>query len=137
MFLISAQKRSNRMQICKNCDHYLTVTKSCGTLGIGSKVEDENGEKVKLCGCVMPIKTGLKISSCPLNKWSKDIKTEDLENLKMLLKELEGATTISGSQNNQLTQLWNIATGGNKRVSRCNTCVRQTINELKNFIKDE
>ena len=79
----------------------------------------------------------LKISSCPLNKWSKDIKTEDLENLKMLLKELEGATTISGSQNNQLTQLWNIATGGNKRVSRCNTCVRQTINELKNFIKDE
>ena len=137
MFLISAQKRVNRMQICKGCEHYLIATKSCGTLGIGSEVEDENGERVKLCGCIMPVKTSLRISSCPLNKWSRYISDEDIENIKLLLKDLEGKNVIEGNQNHQLTELWNKASGGNKKMSSCNSCVRQTIQELKNFIKDE
>ncbi len=137
MFLISAQKRANRMEICKSCDHYLTLTKSCGTLGIGTEVELKNGENVKLCGCIMPIKTGLRISSCPINKWSKYISDEDIENIKLLLNDLEGKNVIQGNQNHLLTDLWNKASGGNKKVSSCNSCVRQTIEELKEFIKDE
>tara|TARA_R110000787_G_scaffold55416_1_gene127912 strand:+ start:4388 stop:4801 length:414 start_codon:yes stop_codon:yes gene_type:complete len=137
MFLISAQKRSNRLEICKNCEHYLPSTKSCGTLGFGTEIELENGERIKLCGCIMPIKTGLRISSCPLNKWASELSKDDLNNMKILLGELEGATTISGNQNTQLTELWNKASGGNKKVSSCNSCVRKTIQELKEFIKDE
>jgi len=137
MFVISAQKRANRMQICKECEHYITLTKSCGTLGIGTEVEDENGDKVKLCGCIMPIKTSLRISSCPLNKWTKYIRDEDIENIKILLKELDGKNVIRGNQILQLTELWNKASGGNKKVSSCNSCIRQTIKELNEFIKDE
>ena len=96
-------------------------TKSCGTLGFGTEIELENGERIKLCGCIMPIKTGLRISSCPLNKWASELSKDDLNNMKILLGELEGATTISGNQN----------------VSSCNSCVRKTIQELKEFIKDE
>lgn len=137
MFLISAQKRSNRLEICKNCEHYLPSTKSCGTLGFGTEIELEDGEKIKLCGCIMPIKTGLRISSCPLNKWTSELSKDDLENIKLLLKDLEGAVSISGNQNRQLTELWNKASGGLKQVTNCNTCIRKTIEELKEFIKDE
>ena len=84
----------------------------------------------------MPIKTRLRIASCPLNKWSSALSKEDIENIKILLKELDGKNVISGNENTQLTQLWNKASGGNKKVSSCNTCVRKTIEELKRFIED-
>jgi hypothetical protein len=137
MFLISAQKRSNRLEICKNCEHYLPSTKSCGTLGFGKEIQTESGEKIKLCGCVMPIKTRLRISSCPLNKWTSELSKDDLADIKILLKELEGKNVISGNQNAQLTTLWNKASGGRKTVSSCKSCVRKTIEELKAFMKDE
>ena len=136
MFVISAQKRSDRLEICKGCEHYRSATKSCGTLGIGTWITDGK-KKMKLCGCIMPIKTTLRIASCPLNKWTRYISDEDIENIKLLLKDLDGKNVIQGNQNHQLTELWNKASGGNKTVSNCNSCVRQTIQELKNFIKDE
>lgn len=44
------QKR--RMAICDSCPHLLGVTKQC-----------------KKCGCVMPLKTKLKMAECPIHKW--------------------------------------------------------------------
>lgn len=137
MFLISAQKRSNRLQICKTCEHFLPHTKSCGTIGIGSKVDAPDGSKVKLCGCIMTVKTRLKIASCPLKKWTSEISKSNLEKIKSLLDDIDGLNTITGAQNKKLTELWNIAAGGNKTVSSCNSCVRQTIKDLKKLIKDE
>jgi hypothetical protein len=50
---VSEETRQERVEICNNCDK-LTVLKTC-----------------KECGCIMPFKTWLKISTCPLKKWTK------------------------------------------------------------------
>jgi len=137
MFFISAQKRSNRLHICKECEHFIPLTKSCGTLGIGSEIKDENGEVVKLCGCIMPIKTRLKIASCPLKKWTSEISKKEIEQIKNILEDVEGKTKITGFQNQKITELWNKASGANRKVSSCNSCVNKMIDELKQFIQDD
>jgi len=49
--LISENYRSNRNEICKNCDR-LSIVKIC-----------------KECGCFIPLKTYFINATCPLNKW--------------------------------------------------------------------
>lgn len=44
-----------RMSICKSCPDYVASTSQC-----------------RKCGCFMSAKTRLKVSSCPVNKWSRD-----------------------------------------------------------------
>lgn len=44
--------QDERYEICKNCDKFINLTKQC-----------------KECGCFMPLKTKLKFTSCPLQKW--------------------------------------------------------------------
>jgi hypothetical protein len=85
----------------------------------------------------MTVKTRLKVASCPLKKWTSEISKSNLEKIKSLLDDIDGLNTITGAQNKKLTELWNIAAGENKTVSSCNSCVRQTIKELKKLIKDE
>ena len=43
-----------RMSICNSCEFLIELTKQC-----------------KKCGCIMPLKTKLKNSSCPIGKWDK------------------------------------------------------------------
>jgi recombinational DNA repair protein RecR len=48
---VSEEIRSQRFEICKNCDQL------------------RSAEFCKLCGCYMPAKTWLSGASCPLKKW--------------------------------------------------------------------
>jgi hypothetical protein len=41
-----------RMTICNGCPKLIKLTKQC-----------------KECGCIMSVKTKLKLASCPLEKW--------------------------------------------------------------------
>lgn len=41
-----------RMDICRQCDHFISVTTTC-----------------KKCGCFMILKSKLKESKCPIGKW--------------------------------------------------------------------
>lgn len=41
-----------RMEICRNCEHYIKMTHQC-----------------KECGCIMNLKTKLLHADCPLRKW--------------------------------------------------------------------
>ncbi len=52
--VVSKEVRNQRLEICETCE-YLNSIKFC-----------------KLCKCLMPAKTWLKISSCPVKKWGKD-----------------------------------------------------------------
>ena len=132
MFYVSAQKHSDRLHICKACKYYENSTKSCGTLIVGRRITYK-GKKVKLCGCVMPIKAKLKVGSCPLDKWTSLIDKEHLEEIKQIINSVEGS--ITGDQNQRLTQLWNIAAGDNRKVSSCNSCVNGMIEKLKLLIE--
>lgn len=47
---------SSRFEICKRCPEFVDLTTQC-----------------KKCGCVMKLKTKLKMAECPLGKWQQVI----------------------------------------------------------------
>ncbi len=46
------EARNSRYDICKKCPEFLVLTTQC-----------------KQCGCIMKIKTGMKMATCPIGKW--------------------------------------------------------------------
>jgi hypothetical protein len=63
----------DRLNICRSCDHFVKSTQSCGTLILGATIIHK-GKKVRLCGCVMPIKTEFAFAACAVGKWKKNFK---------------------------------------------------------------
>lgn len=53
---VSEEVASKRLDICSACPELIDLTKQC-----------------KKCGCIMPLKTKLKNSQCPIGKWGKVI----------------------------------------------------------------
>lgn len=51
------EERNARYDICKSCDHFISLTTQCTQ-----------------CGCVMAAKTYLPFSRCPIGKWEKVVK---------------------------------------------------------------
>ena len=125
MFFVTGQKRSDRLEICKGCEHYVQTTKSCGPLLTEAFTDS------KLCGCHMPTKTRLKVASCPLDKWEAEITKADLEEIKKFLKT-ENQFRTSG----QLAKLYGKATGTNQQASSCSSCNRRMLDELNKLITD-
>ena len=135
MLLVSSSIRNERLDICRKCKHFVKTTQTCGTLAVGNTVKYKNTTK-KLCGCIMPIKTHLKISSCPLHKWKSTIAKEDIKAIKKLLGDIH-PHKITREQNKTLTELYNKALSKKSKVSNCGKCVKSMINELKEMLKDE
>lgn len=125
MLLVSQQKRAERLEICKACEHYNPTTRSCGTLLKRKKVKGGT-----LCGCFMPAKASLKAEACPLKKWPALITPEDLKELRDFLGPLENK--ISAEQNAKLTELYNRTYHTNERPSHCISCINNMIQNLKN-----
>lgn len=124
MFFVTGQKRTDRLTICKGCEHFVQSTKSCGPLVTEAFTDS------KLCGCHMPTKTRLKVASCPLGKWEAEIKESDLDAIRKLIENPTKAT------NGDLAELYSKATGTNTKASQCSSCNRRMLNELKQLLKD-
>ena len=135
MLLTSSKIRNERLGICRSCKHFVKLTQSCGTLGVGERVKYKNTTK-KLCGCIMPIKTHLKIGSCPLNKWRSQVSKEDIEGIKKLLGSIE-KNKITKEQNIKLTELYNRITSKKNKVSSCAPCVKRMVNEMSEMLENE
>ena len=94
MFTVPPAIRDHRIKTCQECKYYKKTTMSCGTLIIGDSVPEENEfnyrkKKVRLCGCVMPVKTKLVFAKCPLNKWdSFRLSKEEIDELKQFVNDL-------------------------------------------------
>lgn len=125
MLFVSNQRRSDRLEICKGCEFYLSEFRTCGPPVIGKTLP--SGEQ--LCGCVMPVKAGLKFASCPLGKWDAVITQETIDQIREATKDL--TNFLTPDKNKELTVLWNKITGVNNPVSDCASCVRKMIEELK------
>jgi len=125
MFFVTAQKRNNRLDICKVCEHFVKATKSCGDL-----VKDAFTDS-KLCGCHMPTKTRLKVASCPLDKWDAEITKSDIEEIQTFL-----TTENQFRTNGQLAELYSKATGTNQKPSSCSSCNRKMLEELQKLVND-
>ncbi len=124
MFFVTGQKRTDRLAICYDCEHFVQSTKSCGPLVTEAFTDS------KLCGCHMPTKTRLKVASCPLGKWQAEIKQSDLDAIRELIQNPHNAT------NADLARLYSKATGTNAEATRCASCNRKMLNDLKQLLKD-
>lgn len=49
-----------RLAICKECEYFIPKTSKCDK-----------------CGCFMEYKTLIKSSTCPINKWGKEIEVKN------------------------------------------------------------
>jgi len=124
MFFVTGQKRTDRLNICKSCEHFVKSTMSCGDL-VKEAFTDS-----KLCGCHMPTKTRLKVASCPLDKWEAEIKETDLTEIRNLLENPKQAT------NGDLARIYSKATGTNTKPSQCSSCNRRMLGELQKLLND-
>jgi hypothetical protein len=89
------------LSICQKCKFFKASTASCGTLIIGQTVDlEENNvthykEKIKLCGCVMPVKTKFRFASCPAHKcFALDWKQEEIAALDEFIHRIHKANKI-------------------------------------------
>lgn len=133
MLLIESSLAEKRLNLCRACKHFVKKTASCGPLILGKTIQHKK-QKVKLCGCAMPIKTKLKMGSCPIGKWESTFEKSLIEELEKELEKIGGS--ITGDQNNKLTELYNKFTGGNKQVSSCTPCIVRMIDTLKSLMND-
>ena len=84
----------------------------------------------------MKIKAQIAFTRCPIGKWERenDLTKDQLSILKRLLKQI-GSDKINHNDNVGVTNLYNEIFGMKKQVSKCGSCVAQTINELKEVLK--
>jgi len=109
---------NERMSICKACKHFRKSISQC-----------------KKCGCFMKIKGAIAFTRCPIGKWEreKDLTTDQLSILRRLMNQI-GSDKVNHEQNVGLTNLYNEIFGMNKKVTSCGSCVKQTVNDLKEVL---
>lgn len=83
----------------------------------------------------MKIKAKIAFTRCPIGKWERenDLTKDQLSILKRLLNQI-GSDKINHNDNVGVTNLYNEIFGMNKKVSKCGSCVAQTINELREVL---
>ena len=62
------EKAKERLDICKECDHYVALTTQC-----------------KECWCFMSAKTMWPSAECPLGKWKAEMTQEEEDQLNQKL----------------------------------------------------
>ena len=132
--------RNQRLETCRKCKFFKPATQSCGTLLIGGTVtpeaEKENSvrhykAKIKLCGCVMPVKTKLRFASCPAGRWSAfEVKPHEVEELRAFMAEITGKAKIDEQQAARLFAWKSKITGRREQFTTCGACVRELIQEI-------
>ena len=125
MLFVSAQTRSDRLAVCRDCEHYVEKTASCGPL-VKEAFTDS-----PLCGCHMPTKTRLKTASCPLGKWEAIVKPEDIEQIREFLHRDNKLRTTG-----ELTMLANKYLGAGKAAGSCGPCNSKLMKELETLVNN-
>ena len=137
-FNVPLHIQRERLNTCKKCKFFKPLTQSCGTLIMGNTVDPEENsvthykEKIKLCGCIMPIKTKFVFSSCPAHKWfALDWKDDEIAALDEFIHRIHKANKIEPHDLHQLYEWATKITGKHQQVSGCASCIRDLINEFR------
>ena len=128
MLFVKGSIRRHRLDICSSCEHYVSETKSCGTLGVDALKD------TKTCGCFMPVKAKLKMAECPYGKWSALVTDKDVKAIKTFLGGVK--TSLTSQQVQELERLYAIAMGQYKQSNGCGRCARGMIKQLQNFVEN-
>ena len=128
---------ADRMRTCKACKFYNTTTQSCGTLAIGDTVTYYRN-KIKLCGCIMPLKTKFHMAKCPAGKWEPVALTEtQIKKLKEFIQSIENQGKLTGQQVSKLFEWKARMTGKLDQMSTCSDCVRKLLKEMKEAVAEK
>jgi hypothetical protein len=137
-FNVPLHIQRERLAICKKCKFFKPLTQSCGTLIVGNTVDPEENsvthykEKIKLCGCIMPIKTKFVFSSCPAHKWfALDWKDEEIAALDVFINRIHKANKIEPHDLHQLYEWFSRMVGKKQQTSACASCIRDLITEFR------
>ncbi len=125
MLFVDAHKRTERLHTCRECEHYVAKTKSCGPLVTEAFTDSP------LCGCYLPAKTKLKVSSCPLGKWEATVTDEDIESIREFINRDNSKRTME-----ELTALATKHLGKGQKASSCSSCNRKLMDQLKSLVKN-
>lgn len=127
-----------RLNTCKKCKFFKPLTQSCGTLLVGKIVDAEENsvthykEKIKLCGCIMPIKTKFVFASCPAHKWfALDWKEDEIAELDVFINRIYKANKIEPHDLHQLYAWASKVIGKKQDISGCASCIRDLITEFR------
>ena len=137
-FNVPLHIQRERLNTCKKCKFFKSVTQSCGTLLVGKTVDAEENsvtyykEKIKLCGCIMPIKTKFVFASCPAHKWfALDWKEDEIAALDEFIQRIHKANKIEPHDLQQLYAWASKVIGKKQDVSGCASCIRDMITKFR------
>jgi hypothetical protein len=142
-FAVPPHVRAQRYHSCLSCKHFVSSTRSCGTLIVGKDLTDEQvaeiseellithrKKKIRLCGCVMPVKAYLAFASCPIGKWNMHrIDSDDVNKLRAFIDSLEGKSKLSQEEVAELLRWNGMITG--KKMQKCTECIRQLLADMR------
>ena len=132
MLFVSGKTKSDRLVICQSCDHFVESTSSCGPLIRGKTIVVDDQEK-DLCGCIMPIKVGLRVASCPLGMWSTHISERELQSIKEFVETIPN--TLTAHHQKRLLEYYNKITGQQRRgIGCCGASARNLLKTLNDFV---
>lgn len=137
-FNVPLHIQRERLNTCKKCKFFKPLTQSCGTLLVGKIVDAEENsvthykEKIKLCGCIMPIKTKFVFASCPAHKWfALDWKEDEIAELDVFINRIYKANKIEPHDLHQLYAWASKVIGKKQDISGCASCIRDLITEFR------
>ena len=142
--IVKPSIQADRLTICKDCKWYKASTGSCGTLLLGGSVEGDDDNivthyrrKIRLCGCVMRIKTKYTWTSCPAGKWGTvGISHDELVQVRELLTRYEGQTSFTTDELKPFFTAISKISGKNIQVTTCSPCVKEVIEDLRKATQD-
>ena len=133
MFVSSKKVSQERYATCQSCKYYVKSTDTCGPLGVGKRVQVD-GQKYKLCGCIMRVKTKLVVSACPIGKWHRQITEAQYNAAKAWVAKHGAKHQLSREAAIELVELSNAVLGKNNKMSGCGSCLRSMAQEMKRAI---
>lgn len=124
-YFASNEIRKERLDICKQCEHYFKPTGTC-----------------KKCGCFMRVKTTLSFTECPIGKWesTKEIEVPKTlpKHLKKEIKEvwskIDKGVAKDHETKAQLIELYNTIYGTNySSKTNCSSCLNSVYKGIKRY----
>lgn len=142
--------QATRLQLCLACKFYNDNTKSCGTLILGDRVENDEEttthyrKKIKLCGCVVRAKVKISLFKCPADRWGRHtskkgvvaLDSGQIQRLGDFLKTLDGKNRISNDERVMIYKWANKVSDIYVQEGTCSDCIITILDALKRVVKE-
>ena len=122
-FFVSNSVYKDRISICKNCDHYFSLTGNC-----------------RICLCFMKIKARLAPMECPKKYWlkttnietPKELPQEIINEVLELWKDLKTGRAKDQTAKAKMIELYNTIHMTNyKTTTNCGSCISTCFEGIK------